>query len=156
MRWPGLGSVVFMQDVVETPTEIVTSFLDLLAKGDVDAACDLLADDVHYINVSLPVIRGQDRVRRVFRSMMARKGAGFEVYIHRIGLDGASVLTERTDVLIFGRVRMQIWVWGRFDVVDGKITMWKDYFDWWNCTVATVRGVLGAVVPSLRPAPPAP
>ena len=49
---------------VSAPTEIVTRFLDLLAAGDVDAACDLLADDVRYINVSLPVVRGQDRVRR--------------------------------------------------------------------------------------------
>jgi limonene-1,2-epoxide hydrolase len=139
---------------VGAPTEIVTRFLNLLAEGDVDAACDLLADNVHYINVSLPEIRGQDRVRRVFQAMMRRKGAGFEVYIHRIGLDGDSVLTERTDVLIFGRVRMQIWVCGRFDVVDGRIVLWRDYFDWWNATVATFRGVLGAVIPPLAPKVP--
>jgi limonene-1,2-epoxide hydrolase len=144
-----------IEDVqVSAPTEIATSFLKLLAARDVDAACDLLADDVRYINVSLPEIRGQDRVRKIFRRMMGMKSAGFEVYFHRIGLDGSSVLTERTDVLIFGPVRIQIWVWGRFDVVGGRIVMWKDYFDWWNATVAMVRGLVGAVVPAVRARPP--
>ena len=144
------------QDVeVSSPTEIVTRFFNLLAARDVDAACDLLAEDVRFINVSLPEVRGQDRVRRIFRRWEAVKGAGFEVYIHRIGLDGDSALTARTDVLIFGPVRIQCWVWGCFDVVDGRIAIWKDYFDWWNGTVAILHGLLGAVIPSLRPQPPA-
>jgi len=138
-----------------SPASLVTDFLKLLEAGDVDAACDLLAVDVTYINVSLPTIRGRERVRRVFNRMMARKSAGFEVHFHRIAVDGPSVLTERTDVLIFGPVRVQIWVWGRFDVAGGRITVWKDYFDWWNVTLAVARGLVGAVVPSLRPKPPA-
>ncbi|MBO0728437.1 MAG: nuclear transport factor 2 family protein [Acidimicrobiaceae bacterium] len=141
--------------MVSAPTETVTRFLNLLAGGDVDAACDLLADDVRYVNVSLPEVRGQDRVRRIFRQFMGRKGVGLEVYVHRIGLDRGSVLTERTDVLIFGPVRVQVWVWGRFDVADGRIVVWKDYFDWWDAAVATVRGLLGVVFPSLAASPPA-
>jgi limonene-1,2-epoxide hydrolase len=140
---------------VNAATETVTQFLDLLAAGEVDAACDLLADDVRYINVSLPELRGQDRVRRIFKQAMSRKGVGFEVTVHRIGLDRGSVLTERTDVLILGPVRVKIWVWGRFDVAEGRIVMWKDYFDWWDVTVASLRGLLGAVVPSLAAPPPA-
>lgn len=139
-----------------SPASLVTDFLKLLEAGDVDAACDLLAVDVAYINVSLPTIRGRERVRRVFSRMMARKSAGFEVHFHKIAVDGPSVLTERTDVLIFGPVRVQIWVWGRFDVAGGRITMWKDYFDWWNVTLAVVRGLVGVAVPSLRPKPPVP
>jgi len=133
---------------------VVTDFLKLLEVRDVDAACDLLADDVEYMNVSLPTIHGRERVRRIFTRMMARRSAGFEVYFHNVAVDGTSVLTERTDVLIFGPVRVQIWVWGHFDVAAGQITVWKDYFDWWNVAAATVRGLVGAVVPSLRPRPP--
>ena len=138
-----------------SPASLVTDFLKLLEAGDVDAACDLLSVDVAYMNVSLPAIHGRERVRRVFSRMMARKSAGFEVHFHNVAVEGTSVLTERTDVLIFGPVRIQIWVWGHFDVVGGRITLWKDYFDWWNVAVATVRGLLGAAVPSLRPKPPA-
>lgn len=135
--------------------DLVRRFLDLLQKGDVESATDLLAEDVRYVNVSLPAIRGRDRVREVLSSWLGRRGAAFEVYTHRIAVDGESVLTERTDVLIFGPVRIQIWVWGRFDVAGGRITMWKDYFDFWNTAVATVKGLLGAVIPALKPQPPA-
>ena len=138
------------------PAELVRRFLDLLEAGDVDGATSLMATDVDYMNVSLPTIRGRDRVRRALTRALAVRGAGFEAYIHTISTDGdATVLTERTDVLIVGPVRIQIWVCGRFDVRNGQIVLWKDYFDWGNVAAATMRGLLGAVVPALRPAPPA-
>ena len=137
-----------------SPDEVVKDFLELLAAREVDAACDLLAEDVAYMNVSLPTLHGRERTRKAMRAAFGRKGAGFEVYFHHIGVDGTSVLTERTDVLIFGPIRVQIWVWGHFDVAGGRITLWKDYFDWFNVLGATLRGLIGAVVPQLRPKPP--
>ena len=62
------------------------------------------------------------------------------------------MLTERTDVLVFGRVRCQFWVTGRFDVRDGQITLWRDSYDYLDLTRAFLRGVAGALVPALRPA----
>ena len=141
--------------VASSSMDLVRRFLELLQDGEVDKATDLLADDVDYINVSLPTLRGRDRVLRALGTAFGFPGAGFEVYIHKFSVDGGSVLTERTDVLIYGPVRIQIWVWGRFDIADGEITMWKDYFDWFNFAVATVRGLLGAIVPALKPKPPA-
>lgn len=137
-----------------SPDEVVKDFLELLAAREVDAACDLLAEDVAYMNVSLPTLHGRERTRKAMRAAFGRKGAGFEVYFHHVGVDGTSVLTERTDVLIFGPIRVQIWVWGHFDVAGGRITLWKDYFDWFNVLGATLRGLIGAVVPQLRPKPP--
>ena len=66
-------------------------------------------------------------------------------------MNGSTVLTERTDALVFGRVRLQFWVCGVFEVTDGRITLWRDYFDMFDFTKALARGVLGAVVPTLRP-----
>lgn len=136
-------------------TDLVRRFLELLQAGEVAAATDLLATDVRYMNASLPTVQGRERVRRIFERMFALPGTGFEVYFHTISAEGTRVLCERTDVLVFGPVRIQIWVCGRFDVVGGRITVWKDYFDWLNCAVATLRGLLGAVVPALAPRPPA-
>ncbi len=62
------------------------------------------------------------------------------------------MLNERTDVLIFGPVRLQFWVCGGvFEVHDGRITLWRDYFDQFDFAKAIVRGVLGALIPALRP-----
>jgi limonene-1,2-epoxide hydrolase len=138
-----------------SPTVVVERFLELLRLGDVDGAVELLAVDVEYKNVGLPTVRGRERTRRLFRATLGRAGAGFEVYVHAISVDGGTVLTERTDVLTFGRLRVQFWVCGRFDVHEGQIVLWRDYFDQMNFWVATARGLLGTIFPAARAkAPP--
>jgi limonene-1,2-epoxide hydrolase len=102
-----------------------------------------------YQNVGFPTIHGRARAMKLFRAMEGR--ASFEVKTHRIAVNGSSVLTERTDVLQFGPLRLQFWVCGVFEVHNGRITLWRDYFDMWNFTKALVRGVIGMAVPALRP-----
>jgi limonene-1,2-epoxide hydrolase len=136
-----------------TPTAVVERFLGLLAAADLEGALQLVAADIEYENVSLPTVHGRERMRRLFGAGYQR-GGGFEVYVHAISADGATVLTERTDVLKSGLLRVQFWVCGRFDVRDGEIVLWRDYFDWLNVAGATVRGLLGTVIPTLRAAPP--
>ncbi len=82
---------------------------------------------------------------------LERPGLAFEVAIHRTAADGVVVLNERTDVLAFGPVRLQFWVCGVFEVHDGRITLWRDYFDQFDFAKAVVRGLVGAVIPALRP-----
>jgi limonene-1,2-epoxide hydrolase len=127
---------------------VVEAFLNALQDADLETAGTALADDLVYQNVGLPTIHGRNRTMKLFRSL----GAGsFEVKIHRIAADGAAVLTERTDALIFGPLRLQFWVCGVFEVRDGQITLWRDYFDFFDTFKATVRGLAAVVVPSLRP-----
>jgi limonene-1,2-epoxide hydrolase len=156
---PELASEVTEQQVNQpgggfTPTLVVERFLELLRSGDIDGAVELLAVDVEYKNVGLPTVRGRERTRRLFRATLGRAGAGFEVYVHAISADGGTVLTERTDVLQFGRLRVQFWVCGRFDVRDAEIVLWRDYFDQMNIAVAMIRGLLGTIFPAARAKPP--
>ncbi len=137
------------------PTQAVERFLDLLRTEDIDRAAELLAQDVEYVNVGLPTVHGRERVRRLLRATLGLDGAGFEVYLHTISASGQSVLTERTDVMKFGRLRIQFWVCGRFDVHEGQIVLWRDYFDQMNFWVATARGLLGTIFPAVRAKPPA-
>jgi limonene-1,2-epoxide hydrolase len=137
-----------------TPTLVVERFLDFARAGDIDGGVELLSVDVEYTNVGLPTVRGRERVRRLFRATLGRDGAGFDVYVHAISADGPTVLTERTDVLKFGRLSIQLWVCGRFDVHDGQIVLWRDYFDYVAFAVATIRGLLGMAFPAIRAKPP--
>jgi limonene-1,2-epoxide hydrolase len=75
--------------------------------------------------------------------------------MHSISAGESSVLTERTDVLLYRRLRIQIWVCGRFDVQGGEIVLWRDYFSATNFMAATLRGLLGVVIPAARAKPPA-
>jgi limonene-1,2-epoxide hydrolase len=127
----------------------VENFLTALQNQDIDAAGAVLDDNLVYQNVGFPTIRGRARAIKLFRSMEGR--AGFEVKTHRIAVNGSTVLTERTDALVFGRLRLQFWVCGVFEVTGGRITLWRDYFDMFDFTKALARGVIGAVIPALRP-----
>lgn len=129
-------------------TRTVEGFLNALADEDFDTADAALADDLVYQNVGLPTIYGRARAMNLFRRMEGR--AGFDVKIHRIAGDGAAVLTERTDALIFGPLRLQFWVCGVFEVHDGRITLWRDYFDFYDMLKATVRGLAAIALPSLK------
>ena len=127
----------------------VETFLYALQDEDYDAVDSLMADDVLWQNVGYPSIRGRKRIVRLFRRGAGR--VGFEVKFHRIASEGNAVLTERTDALVLGPVRMQFWVCGAFEVHGGRITLWRDYFDLYDVLKGTARGLIGAVVPSLRP-----
>ena len=131
------------------PARVVRRFLEALAAADVDTAVDLVADDIVYQNVSLPTIHGKRRIERGAQACVER-GLHFDVRIHRIAESGSTVLTERTDAISWGAFRSQFWVCGTFEVSDGKVTLWRDYFDWGAITAATLRGAIATVVPSLR------
>ena len=60
---------------------------------------------------------------------MERPSVGFEAYLHAISADGPVVLTERVDVFVMPSKRIEIPVMGSFEVHDGKIRAWRDYFD---------------------------
>ena len=127
--------------------EVVLEFLGHLERLDVDAALGLMADDAVYQNVPLPPDRGREAVRRTLDRMMGL-GSGFRVEHHNIAANGPVVLTERTDVLSIGKVDAAFWVCGTFEVHDGRITLWRDRFDWVDFTLAWVRGAGKALLAS--------
>jgi limonene-1,2-epoxide hydrolase len=129
-------------------TRTVEVFLNALQDADLETAGAALADDLVYQNVGLPTIYGRNRAMKLFHSLGG--ASSFEVKIHRIAADGGAVLTERTDALIFGPLRLQFWVCGVFEVRNGQITLWRDYFDFFDMFKATARGLAALIVPSLR------
>jgi len=131
------------------PIDVVQRFLGALAEGDTEMAVSLVGDELVYANVSLPTIRGKQRFTNAAAFYV--RHMGFDVRVHGIAANGPVVLTERTDQLILGPLRLEIWVCGTFEVVDGQIVMWRDYFDWANSTIGLLRAIAG--VPALRPRP---
>jgi limonene-1,2-epoxide hydrolase len=141
-----------MTELTETTTEntrTVEVFLNALQDVDYETADACLDDNLVYENVGLPTIHGRHAAMKLFRRMDGDKTA-FEVKIHRIAADGAAVLTERTDALIIGPLRLQFWVCGVFEVHGGRITLWRDYFDFYDMLKATARGLAALVLPSLK------
>jgi limonene-1,2-epoxide hydrolase len=111
------------------PKATVSDFLAALERLDVDAALDLASDDIVYQNVPLRPAHGITAVEKQLRWMFGHC-TGFEARIHHLAVDGPIVLTERTDVLKFRAWEAEFWVCGTFEVRDGRVVLWRDYFDW--------------------------
>lgn len=122
-----------------TPIEIVRKFLGAMERLDIDEAASLLAPEVVYQNVPFPPARGRDAVAKQLRGF-ERFLQGFAVEYQNIAADGPVVLTERTDIITIGPVKAGFWVCGTFEVHDGKITLWRDRFDFADLTWAFVKG----------------
>ena len=120
--------------------ETVRAFLRCLEEQNLDLALSYVSSDVVYQNIPLPPARGIrefEKQMRFFEKVVTK----FEVQIHHIAADGPFVLTERTDVLEGGGMRLAPWVCGTFEVRDGRIVLWRDYFDWAALSVAFLRGL---------------
>ncbi|MEC3980171.1 limonene-1,2-epoxide hydrolase family protein [Amycolatopsis sp. H20-H5] len=131
------------------PKAVVTAFLAALGDLDIDRALTYTSSDVRYQNVPLPPARGIDAVAKQLR-LLARFGTGFEARTHNIAAAGPIVLTERTDVLRAGAWDAEFWVRGVFEVHNGQITLWRDYFDWTTVFAACARGTGRAAVSGVR------
>jgi limonene-1,2-epoxide hydrolase len=136
------------------PRDVVEAFLDALTRADERLVAALLDADVCWVNAGLPPLHGRRAVLRAVRAVGGRSPAELDICVHAFAVDGTTVLTERTDVITLGPLRLQFWVAGRFEVHGGRITLWHEAFDYLDVARSVVRGLAGVVVPALRPAPP--
>jgi limonene-1,2-epoxide hydrolase len=128
-----------------TEIRVVEAFLGALEALDIDGALALCHPDVTYQNVPLPPARGKDATAAQLR-ILSRYCSGFQAITHNIAANGGVVLTERTDVIEVGRFKPAFWVCGTFEVRDGLIVSWKDYFDYADVTVAVLKAAVKALL----------
>jgi limonene-1,2-epoxide hydrolase len=107
---------------------VVDRFMACFDAKDLDGALELVADDVYYDNVPVGDMRGRDAMREFLLPLVGGDGpVSFEV--HRQAASGNLVFNERTDRMVVKGKQIALPVAGVFEVVDGKITFWRDYFD---------------------------
>lgn len=126
---------------------LTTGFLRDLATGRIEEALAVVDEGIYYENVGLPSVRGKRKFTRAMH-MLNGKFVHFDAEILNAAADGNVVLNERIDLLSLGPLRIRFWVCGRFEVVDGRIVVWRDYFDMWDSFKGLVRGIVGLVIPS--------
>jgi limonene-1,2-epoxide hydrolase len=118
---------------MESPIEVVRRFC--AAWSDDMAAADLAAfftDDAVYHNIPLAAVTGREEIANNIASFI-RPGPpgimGIEFRVINIAANGPVVMTERVDVFKLPHKSFELPVMGTFEVSDGKINAWRDYFD---------------------------
>jgi limonene-1,2-epoxide hydrolase len=107
---------------------LVEEFCHAWAKRDVDGILGYFASDAVYHNIPLEPAAGLDAIRAVLE-MFVPPADEIEFVIHKIMSDGDTVFTERTDRFVTNGKRIALPVAGVFELRDGKIAAWRDYFD---------------------------
>lgn len=110
------------------PRAIVRDFIAAIERKDIDGAAALLADDVRYENMPIDPIVGRDGVVATL-TMFLEPASMVEWPILREVVDGSCVMNERLDRFKIGDGWLELPVAGVFEVADGVITLWRDYFD---------------------------
>lgn len=107
---------------------VVRRMCALWAVRDADAMAELFAEDGVYHNVPTrqPFV-GREMVRAYLRKVCERLGVEAEI-VH-LACDGEWVLSERLDTHVEGERRMTLPVMNISRVVDGKLALFRDYYD---------------------------
>ena len=106
---------------------IVEAFIDGWNRMDWDLVVGLLAEDVFYHNIPMEPINGRAQAEAFIRGMAPQS---VDWQLIAIAENGAQVLTERIDnfVMADGKT-VSLPVMGTFEIEEGKIKAWRDYFD---------------------------
>lgn len=121
-----------------TPADVVTEFCKLWSTPDPEVLAGHFTDDGVYHNIPMEPARGPEAIKELITGLLAMLD-GIDFLVHRQVSDGNVVMNERTDVMRFKDGReLRLPVTGVFEVDDGQISAWRDYFD-----LATVTKAFG-------------
>jgi limonene-1,2-epoxide hydrolase len=115
-------------DAPDAPVEVVRRFCAAWADGDLDAIVGAFTDDAVYHNIPLDPVTGPEAIRTFIEGFIGGVDS-VEFQIRNIVGSGDVVLTERVDVFVAPGKRIELPVMGTFELRDGRIAAWRDYFD---------------------------
>jgi limonene-1,2-epoxide hydrolase len=130
-----------------SPEEVVRRFCELVGNKDLDGVERLFDETVGYHNVGTEPAVGR-------AAALAALKFQFDLFdpivfpLRHLAVDGNVVLTERVDEITAHGVTSPVPLMGTFEVRDGRIVAWRDYFD----LGLTGRLLAGDDVASLLPA----
>ena len=114
--------------VAEESEQVVRAFCEVLSKNDIEALRPFFTDDVVYHNIPMDPAVGIDDAIAFLEGFFGMFESLVVENLH-VAATGNVVLTERIDTMKLGDAVAPLPVMGAFEVRDGKIAAWRDYFD---------------------------
>ncbi|MCV7113330.1 nuclear transport factor 2 family protein [Mycolicibacterium setense] len=111
-----------------TAEEIVRAEIAAWGNNDVDEIMSHFAEDATFdIGPEWPKLAGREAIHEMMKVFFAG-GTCVDLEIRYLAVDGDVVLMERSDHWLVDGKQMSWPVMGAYEVKDGKITAWREYF----------------------------
>lgn len=108
--------------------QIIRDFAAAWQRLDADELAGYFSEDAVYHNIPMEIITGRENIRKFLAEFLGgTSGVTFEIR-HQIS-SGNLVFNERVDHSIWGDKKVALRVAGVFELENGKIKAWRDYFD---------------------------
>lgn len=108
--------------------QVVRDFCNAWRTKDIEHLLTYFHPDAVYHNMPLPPLQGLDQIRSTLATFLSpAEEVDFEI-LH-LASSGNVVFTERVDRFSFADTKVELPVAGVFEIEDGKIRAWRDYFD---------------------------
>jgi limonene-1,2-epoxide hydrolase len=108
--------------------QLIRDFCEAWSRRDVDELLTFFSPDAVYHNIPMDPVNGTDAIRSVL-GMFVPNSSAISFELLNIASAGDLVFTERVDHFVMGDKSLGLPVAGVFEVRDGKIAAWRDYFD---------------------------
>jgi limonene-1,2-epoxide hydrolase len=108
--------------------KLVTDFCVSWSRKDVDEVLSYLTDDCFYHNIPMEPCVGKAAVRKFIEPFLKEADSAVFEIKHTTSA-GNVVMNERVDRFVMGPKKIELPVAGVFEIRNGKIAAWRDYFD---------------------------
>jgi limonene-1,2-epoxide hydrolase len=107
---------------------VVLELIDAFNNIDLERIIACFTDGAVYHNIPMQAVTGPDAIREVLNGFISSSSEVQWDLLHIVA-DAGVVMTERVDKFKMNDTWIELPVMGTFEVADGKITAWRDYFD---------------------------
>ncbi|MCH1513208.1 MAG: limonene-1,2-epoxide hydrolase family protein [Acidimicrobiales bacterium] len=114
--------------MTSSPDAIIRSFCEAWSDGDIEKIMGFFDVSAVYHNIPMEPAEGLENIRGFIEGFFGMASSIHFEILHQV-VAGDVVMNERVDTLTIGENTIELPVAGIFELTDGKITKWRDYFD---------------------------
>lgn len=110
-------------------SKVVTSLVDAFNASDMPRIMSHFTEESVYHNIPVAPVTGENAIREVIQNFVGMSSKVDWEVLHLVEDSNGVVLTERVDRFMINGKWIALPVMGTFEVANGKIKAWRDYFD---------------------------
>jgi limonene-1,2-epoxide hydrolase len=108
--------------------DVVRRFCEAFSRRDIEELLAYFTPDAIYHNIPFPPAQGIQAIRDTFE-LFVPGSPSIEFELINVAAHGSVVFTERIDRMSVNGNPVELPVAGVFEIEDGRIKAWRDYFD---------------------------